>query len=287
MLVQNPNAKPKPQELIENILKQAAEGGRGGFPSESDDDEEDEHGASSSKKPSYFQGSGFTLGSDSVASRQVGESLAKSTTTAEESGEAEGGVVTRELTFWRNGFSIGDGPLMQYDDPAHQAILKDIQSGRAPLSLFGLKVGQRADVRVAHRMQDDYVAPKPVLKAFSGQGQRLGSHIPGESLAKAASSASSTSAVTTGSTAAQLNVDESKPVTSIQIRLADGTRLVSKFNTTHTVADVRQFILHSRPSNAAAPFVLQTTFPVRTLEDDKATLESAGLLNTVVVQKYV
>jgi hypothetical protein len=37
-------------------------------------------------------------------------------------------------------------------------------------------------------------------------------------------------------------LDPAQPTTSVQIRLADGTRLVSKFNHTHTVNDIRQFI---------------------------------------------
>lgn len=31
-------------------------------------------------------------------------------------------------------------------------------------------------------------------------------------------------------------------VTSLQLRLHDGTRMVAKFNHTHTVGDIRQFI---------------------------------------------
>ena len=37
-------------------------------------------------------------------------------------------------------------------------------------------------------------------------------------------------------------LDPTQPTTTVQIRLADGTRLVSKFNHTHTVNDIRQFI---------------------------------------------
>lgn len=37
--------------------------------------------------------------------------------------------VTRQLTFWRNGFSIGDGPLLRYDDPANEFALNAINSG--------------------------------------------------------------------------------------------------------------------------------------------------------------
>jgi hypothetical protein len=41
-------------------------------------------------------------------------------------------------------------------------------------------------------------------------------------------------------------VDESKPTTSLQLRLADGSRMVARFNTTHTVGDIRRFIHVSR-----------------------------------------
>jgi SEP domain len=33
------------------------------------------------------------------------------------------------LTFWANGFSLDDGPLLKYDDPANQEILNAIHSG--------------------------------------------------------------------------------------------------------------------------------------------------------------
>ncbi len=39
-----------------------------------------------------------------------------------------------------------------------------------------------------------------------------------------------------------MEVDETQPVTSIQIRLANGTRIVQKFNMNHKVADIRNFI---------------------------------------------
>lgn len=39
--------------------------------------------------------------------------------------------VTRHLTFWRNGFSVEDGPLLRYDDPANEEFLKAINSGYA------------------------------------------------------------------------------------------------------------------------------------------------------------
>lgn len=39
-----------------------------------------------------------------------------------------------------------------------------------------------------------------------------------------------------------LDVNTSEPTTTIQIRLADGTKLIATFNHTHTVAELREFI---------------------------------------------
>lgn len=40
----------------------------------------------------------------------------------------------------------------------------------------------------------------------------------------------------------KLKIDTSSPLTTLQIRLADGTRLASQFNLTHTVADIQEYI---------------------------------------------
>jgi len=40
-----------------------------------------------------------------------------------------------------------------------------------------------------------------------------------------------------------VSVDSSLPITTVQIRLADGSRLVGQFNHSHTIADVRRFII--------------------------------------------
>lgn len=41
----------------------------------------------------------------------------------------------------------------------------------------------------------------------------------------------------------KLKVDASQPTTSIQIRLADGSRLSGRFNLTHTINDLREYIV--------------------------------------------
>jgi UBX domain-containing protein 1 len=79
-------------------------------------------------------------------------------------------------------------------------------------------------------------------------------------------------------------VDDSKPTTSLQLRLYDGSRLVARFNHSHTIADVRRFIRASRP-DMTAPFTLGTAFPPVPVADEGATLEAAGLLNAVLIQR--
>lgn len=152
----------------------------------------------------------------------------------EEEEDDEQEVQMRHLTFWRNGFSIEDGPLLSYDEPANKELLEAIHAGRAPPSIFGVRYNQPLQVVVAQKMNEDYVKPKKVARAFEGEGNRLGSPAPevvsGASTPSmpggfgASSSAAGPSTSTSGPKKAAFEVDESKPTTSIQLRLGDGTK---------------------------------------------------------------
>lgn len=83
-----------------------------------------------------------------------------------------------------------------------------------------------------------------------------------------------------------LMVDDALPLTSIQLRLADGTRMVSRFNYSHTINDIRAFIDASRPGGPRN-YQLQTVgFPPKQLTDLTQTIEDVGLANSVVIQKF-
>ncbi|KAI8364704.1 uncharacterized protein BYT42DRAFT_165963 [Radiomyces spectabilis] len=270
MVVQGPNKKGNSSSIIDEILKKAA---AGGAPPE-------EESSSAAKKPTYFTGSGYKLGSEEEPSSVISAGIPS------QFAEEEPEPVTRYLTFWRNGFSVDDGPLLRYDDPANKSMLAAINSGRAPLSLLNVRHGQPVDVRVARRQDEDYIPPpKAPPKPFEGAGHRLGSpaaytpppSAPGAYPHEEASSSSSSSQVLP-------EADPSQPTTSVQIRLGDGSRLIAKLNHTHTVGDLRRYIEASRPGQRA--YILQTTFPVKELKDNNQTLKDAGLLNSVVVQRY-
>ena len=143
--------------------------------------------------------------------------------------EDEGETQTRRLTFWRDGFSIEDGPLMRYDAPGNREILQAIQSGRAPPSLFGVRYDQPLQVEVAQRTNEDYVQPPKVFKGFEGGGNRLGGVVPDVSGAGGSGSGAgvqqqSAAQTQTQPSATAFEVDTDKPVTSIQVRLADGSK---------------------------------------------------------------
>lgn len=123
--------------------------------------------------------------------------------------------------------------------------------------------------------------PKERQVAFQGVGRTLGSGSPPSGAAE--SSDATLNAAPTPS--AGLVVDQSLPSTSIQLRLADGTRMVSHFNFHHTVGDIRAFIDASRPGGSRN-YQLQTVgFPPKKLTDLTQTIEQAGLANSVVIQK--
>lgn len=96
------------------------------------------------------------------------------------------------------------------------------------------------------RKTEDYTPP-PVPKyiAFSGGGRTLGSSA-NPTLTSAAPIPPSGHHAG-GKVAGELVVDEGSPTTSLQLRLHDGTRLLARFNLTHTVGDIRRFISHARP----------------------------------------
>lgn len=98
--------------------------------------------------------------------------------------------------------------------------------------------GQQVELRVSKRTSEEYVAPTGA-RVFSGSGHRLGApvlNLTTEAQANAYADAMPGSfPVTVGSSSAavappresistRFEVDQTLPTTSVQIRLADGTR---------------------------------------------------------------
>ena len=240
---------------------------------------------------SRFTGTARTLGGDDVESQIVEDPNAAARNAQPQSQRPE--RVERRLHFWQDGFSVDDGPLYRSDDPQNAQILRLIRTGRAPLAIMNVRQDQEVDVKLEEH-EGRYVQPKKKYRPFGGQGQRLGSPVPGAGDAPAPPAAAPVPAggggteTGGGATTAKVEVDEAQPTISLQVRLGDGTRLVSRFNTSHTVGDVYGFVTAASPSNSERSWVLMTTFPSKPLEDRAAVLGDMPELKKggTVVQKW-
>lgn len=268
LAVENPNTAEK---LRKKIIKKAQKNAPrpGG---------DDPRGPSS-----RFTGTAHTLGGDDQPSETIEDPNASRPQRPQ--------PVERRLHFWADGFSVDDGPLYRSDDPANAAILAQIKTGRAPLAILNVEMGQEVDVKLDQHAEK-YVQPKKKYKPFSGGGQRLGSPTPGVSSttaepASAPAPAAAPAASATTQTAAT-DVDESQPTVSLQIRLGDGTRLPARFNTTHTIGDVYSFVTASNSQSSTRSWVLMTTFPSKELTDKSQVLGDLSEFKRggVVVQKW-
>lgn len=92
---------------------------------------------------------------------------------------------------------------------------------RAPVSVLNVRPGQPVEVIVSKRMTEDYV---PEKRSFGGSGNRLGSPVPVAVGTSSAPPIAPTGGAERAGVTTLFEVDQSQPTTTVQIRLADGTR---------------------------------------------------------------
>lgn len=192
-------------------------------------------------------------------------------------------TVIHNIVFWANGFTVNDGPLRRLDDPENAAFLESIRKSECPRELE--PADRRSPVHVNLTRREEK-CPEPERNRpvpFQGVGRTLGG---GSSNPTNAEPSATSSVNTTPSPPETIVVDENLPSTSIQLRLADGTRIVAKFNFHHTVNDIRSFINAARPGSATNYQLQLMGFPPKLLTDLAQTIEQAGLSNSVVIQKF-
>lgn len=265
--VEDPNKKDKNREqsLIDQIFKKAQE-----QMSQPDD-------RPSANQPEFeapkFTGTGFKLGDGTEPSETFIDPNAHRHRPTK---------VTRELTFWKQGFTVGDGPLHRYDDPANEQVLQELNRGRVPVSLLNVEFGQDVDVSVIKKNDQDY-QPKKKIGGYHGHGQRLGSPVPGESFEKPV--------VSEPEVSKPQEVDNSNESSNgdslVQIRFANGKKTSHKFNSTDPILTVYEFVRVHEFNEQGRPFNLSHAFPVKPIEDsDDVTVADAKLKNAVIVQRW-
>ena len=141
------------------------------------------------------------------------------------------------LKLWKNGFTVDDGPLRKFDDPANKEFLEAIRRGEPPRELLRQAEGAEVHLDMQDHRDEDYEPPKGKYVLYN-DGYKLGSPTP-----NVVSNASpSDQAANEQRAKTSLGLNESQPTTQIQVRLSDGSRLVIKANHTHKVSDIRDYI---------------------------------------------
>jgi len=235
-----------------------------------------EEGASGSSGVKAFSGGGFRLGSDETPSMKIGSN-------APAAGASKEGPKKFVLKMWRDGFSLDDGDIRRYNDPEHREFLASVLKGQIPDELVKEARGGEVNVDMEDHREEEFVKPKVKAKPFQGAGNVLGSIAP--SVAAPEANPSLDPAAAEKAAQQKVNLNESNPVANIQVRLADGSRLIVKLNHNHTVADLRSYINVARPQYNGVGYNLLTTFPNKEITDDSATISSAGLVGAAVLQR--
>ncbi|NXK55911.1 UBX2A protein, partial [Chauna torquata] len=186
------------------------------------------------------------------------------------------------IKLWKNGFTVNDGKLRSYTDVANQQFLNSIKKGELPFELQKVFEKEEVDVKVEDKKDEVYLSSKkPVFHPFSGHGYRLGSATP-RIISKVREDHQGAD---DKRRLPVVHLNDLEPVTNIQIWLADGERVIQKFNVSHRISHVRDFIMKYQGSEGRVPFTLTTSLPFQELQDETLTLQEAKLQNAVVVQR--
>ncbi|NXU66618.1 UBX2A protein, partial [Horornis vulcanius] len=153
---------------------------------------------------------------------------------------------------------------------------------RSPAVFSSTSVKKCAQNSESYKKDKVYLSSKkPMFHPFSGHGYRLGSATP-----KIISEVRDDHPGPDDKRHLPLvPLNDLEPITNIQIWLADGERIIQKFNVSHRISHVRDFITKYQGSEGSVPFTLTTSLPFRELQDETLTLEEAKLQNAVVVQR--
>jgi UBX domain-containing protein 1 len=181
---------------------------------------------------------------------------------------ANSSTLINQLSQYRDGFVVDDGPYRRLDDPSNADFLRSLASGRTPRELQG-----EGDVVVGliDKRKEEY---KEEFRSFSGQGASLGTR------AASAGDSGVLSADELADAPAPAAVDEGQPATQIQVRLLNGQRLVIRTNLNASVSELAARIVHAAVGTSneiTGRFRLVAGFPPKPLADASVTVEEAGL----------
>uniref|UniRef100_A0A8C7XUQ2 UBX domain protein 2A n=1 Tax=Oryzias sinensis TaxID=183150 RepID=A0A8C7XUQ2_9TELE len=191
------------------------------------------------------------------------------------SGNTKAEMVVR---LWKDGFTVNDGDFRSYSVPENQLFLDAIKRGELPAEWESRAEEEELEISMEDFTEENYVPKKKVFHPFSGRGYRLGSVAP-----RVVARSPSVHEDGESPPIPMVTLNHSLPVTSLQIWLVDGRRLVQRFNLSHRILDVYDFV--ARCQRNCPPFTLTTSLPAQELSHRDLTLEEADLAHAVIVQR--
>jgi UBX domain-containing protein 1 len=193
----------------------------------------------------------------------------------EAAGKGERPETNCKISLYANGFTVDDGPFRDYNDPENKKFMDDLNKQQVPQELRkkypkGLSVG--LEDRKSEKFE---LPPPPSYVAFSGQGVSM----------SGGPQVSQILEVKNANEVLPPKVDNSKPTTTIRVRLVNGTMVNTTVNHTTKVAELFDYVMDLAPMDGN--FQLISGFPPKPLNDPNQTVEDADLLDSTVTQKGV
>mmetsp|Transcript_12171 Transcript_12171/g.34230 ORF Transcript_12171/g.34230 Transcript_12171/m.34230 type:complete len:341 (+) Transcript_12171:106-1128(+) len=220
------------------------------------------------------------------------------------------------------------GALRDYESPENKEFLADLKRERVPKEMQKTDAnGNRVQVsfevadarpKTFESMQKEFAEMEKMMEAVLAKGKGKGGGGGGAAVAKpsgpplfsgaghtlssssASAPASASGAVASGASAcdpallglvkgaAKPEVDEAKPTTTLQLRLASGARVKARLNLDHTVSDLWRLVaaeMGEAAFAAAGGHELAAGFPPKPLLDPSVTLKAADLVNAAVTHR--
>ena len=175
------------------------------------------------------------------------------------------------ITQYPNGITVNDGPLMAGDDPRTQTFLQNLTAGEVPEELREFANSATGELSVElKRVEEPYsVAVAPKEKLFSGSAQTL--------------SSGSTPGASTQVNPPTVQISDSRPVTTVQIRWPTGGRLAQRFNEDFTISQLFDFVQEA----CGQPVSISAGFPPAQLQRSDETLLKGNLCNSAITVRVL
>ncbi|KAK9509856.1 hypothetical protein O3M35_004757 [Rhynocoris fuscipes] len=193
--------------------------------------------------------------------------------------QATTNLIGMVLRVWADGFTVDDGPLRTLDNAQDREFLTMITNGIAPPEMIAEGSNSAIRLKVEDHSFEVYSKRPKKIEPFSGEGHQLGSDMSEQQAVIEDVDMVSIN----DETVPAIEIDKTKPVTTVQVRLIDGRSLKISMNHNHTIGDLREYVSRIGPQYSNGNFRLVTSFPTKELNDYNVTVEEAGILNSSIL----